>query len=162
MTDQTLDDGLDIVLDDLADLPQNAPFPAGAHHALMFLSKNAKKAGAYTAKFKYVGTLEFANPADAEARPTAEGGDGYVPPKENDEAVIFINTVKKDGTKNEFGQGQLKQLATPVAQMLGTSSVNEVIAATKNGIGVVIVTGVKPATAEYSAAMTISKISLLD
>lgn len=157
MTDQTLDDGLDIVLDDLADLPQNAPFPAGAHHALMFLYKNAKKAGAFSAKFKYVATLEFSNPADAEARE-----DGYVPPKENDEAMIFINTIKKDGTKNEFGQGQLKQLATPVAQMLGTGSVNEVIAATKNGIGVVIVTGVKPATAEYSAAMTISKISLLD
>lgn len=157
MTDQTLDNGLDIVLDDLADLPQNSPFPPGAHHAKMFLYKSDKKAGAYSAKFKYVATLEFANPADAEARE-----DGYVPPKENDESVVFINTIKKDGNPNTFGQGQLKQLAGPVGQMLGTGSVNEIVAATKNGIDVVMVTGIKPASGDYAASMTISKISLMD
>lgn len=156
MTDQTIND-LDETLDDLADLPQNAPFPPGVHHANMYIFKSKTKVGAYSVKFKYVATLEFANPADAEARE-----DGYVPPKEDDEAVIFINTRKKDGTKNEFGQGQLKQIAGPIGAILGSSSVNEIVEATKNGIGVAIVTGIKPAKDGYDAAMTLSKISLMD
>lgn len=157
MTDQTIDN-LDDTLDDLADLPQSSPFPPGAHHAKLFLIKNLKKAGAYTAKFKYVATLEFANPADAEENPET----GYKPPKENDEAIIFINTKKKTGEVNEYGQGQLKMFAKPIGDEIGSNSAAEVALSTKNGRDCIIVTAIKAASGEYAASMIVNKFSLMD
>lgn len=149
MTDATqMDDLLDETLDDLADLPTSAPFPSGAHLAVMTLERQKDKPTTVIAKFKYVSNMELVNPE-------------ATPPKAGDEAAIFIHTKKKDGAKNEFGQGQLKQLVMPISERTGVKSINELIELTKAGVEVAIVTGIKKAKEEgYQDAMTIVKIML--
>jgi hypothetical protein len=51
MSEINIDNLLDETLDDLADLPQVAPFPAGAHIAQMHVLPREKKPGAYLLKF---------------------------------------------------------------------------------------------------------------
>lgn len=144
---------LDEMLDDLADLPAQKNFPPGAHLATMTVTPNSKKAGAYTVKFKYKMTEEFANPADAESEEA---------PREGDEAVMFINTRNKEGQVNEFGQGQLKIILVPVAQANGLRSTLEACEATKNGVDVVIVSGIrKSKDPQYADQMTVSKLALV-
>lgn len=143
-------DILDSTLDDLADLPSNAAFPAGAHNATMFLSAPAPKAGKkqqVVAKFKYKDNIELANPTDAVPNP-------------DDECTIFISLYKKDGDKNEFGEGQVKQLLAPLKAAGLTGNTRELIEATKLGVDVMIVTGQR----DYNgtAQMTIVKIELAE
>lgn len=147
MTAQTTNDILDETLDDLADLPQSKPYVAGAHACKMFITRpDPKKQSSYLVKFKHVDTLELANPGD-EA------------PKPGDEAVMFIHTVKKDGQKNEFGQGQLKMILGPLSDAIGSRSISDCLGATKNGIDVVIVSGVKTQK-DYPDQMTLAKIEM--
>lgn len=147
--DQTVDSLLDETLDDLADLPSSKPFPAGAHQALMFITKpDPKKPSMYCVKFKHEAVLEMAS-ATAEA------------PKPGDEAVMFIHTKKKDGAVNEFGQGQLKMILSPLAERLGTTSIAALVEATKPGIQVGIVCAIKAAKDEYQEAMVLQKIQLV-
>lgn len=145
------DDILDSTLDDLADLPSNAAFPAGAHNATMFMSLPVPKAGKkqqVVAKFVYKSNIELANPTDAV-------------PNEKDECTVFISLYKKDGDKNEFGQGQVKQLIAPMKEAgLQLATTREYIEATKQGVDVMIVTG----TRDYNGTpqMTIVKIELAE
>jgi hypothetical protein len=149
MTDSTDDILVDEMLDDLADLPETAPFPPGAHTAKMFLMRQKDKPSTIIAKFKYVKEMELVNP-------------NAVAPKPDDEATIFIHTKKKDGTKNEFGQGQLKMLISPIAERIGAKGVNECLESTKDGVEVAIVTGLRKSKEEgYPDAMTIVKIMLV-
>jgi hypothetical protein len=139
---------VDEMLDDLADLPSSKPFPTGAHAAKMFLSRQKDKTSTIIAKFKHTAVMELTNATD-------------VAPNPGDEATIFIHTKKKDKTPNEFGQGQLKQLITPIAERIGAKSVNECLEATKDGIDVAIVTGIKKGTDGNPDQMTIAKIMLV-
>lgn len=148
MTD--MNDILDSTLDDLADLPSNAAFPAGCHIATMFLSAPVPKAGKrqqVVAKFKYKSTDELANATDTL-------------PNEGDESTVFISLFKKDGDKNEFGQGQVKQLLEPLKAAGLEGTTRELIEATKPGVDVRIVTGQR----DYNgvAQMTIAKIEIAD
>ncbi len=106
-----------------------------------------KKPSSYLVKFKHVDTLELSDP-------------GATPPNPDDEAVMFIHTKKKDGEKNEFGQGQLKMILAPVAAAISSTSITDCLEATKGGLDVVIVSGVKTQK-DYPDQMTLSKISLL-
>jgi hypothetical protein len=148
-TDQ-LDDILDETLDDLADLPSSKPFPAGAHAVKFFLTRpDAKKPKTYLAKFKYVDAIELSNPTDE-------------PAKADDEAVMFIHTVKKDGTPNEFGQGQLKQMLQPFVEIVGSNKLSDMLAHLKNGVDAAIVSGVKKGNKEYpNDQMTLTEIKPL-
>jgi hypothetical protein len=148
MTDTN--DILDGTIDDLADLPSNAAFPAGCHLATMFLSAPKPKPGKkqqVVAKFVYKSTEEMAD-ATSEA------------PNPGDESTMFISLFKKDGDKNEYGEGQLKQLLAPLVDAGLTGSKRELIDATKPGVDVRIVTG----TRDYNgvAQMTLAKIELVD
>ena len=107
-----LDSLLDATLDDLADLPSFSPFPVGVHRVLATMETEeitAKmKKPCVELSFKYVECLEMADPAEA-------------PPKDGD----TCNTMFM--LDNEFGQGNLKKCATPIAKALGTSSIRDTI-----------------------------------
>lgn len=143
--DDLLDDDL---LDDLADLPTIAPFPSGAHLCTLVLKRNPDKdkKKSYVAEFTYKSVMELVS-ADA------------TPPKEGDKCAVFLHTLKKDGTKNEFGEGQLKMILTPLAERLQEKSISKLIDATASGIEVAIVSGVKKQK-DYPDQMTLSKIML--
>ena len=145
--DQTLDQ-LDETLDDLADLPQQAPWPAGAYEATVQITRMPKKQGSFVINLTCVQPIELSDPA---AEPPAEG----------DKSVVFIHTMKKDGTKNEFGQGQLKNILTPIANALNTRSVSEVLEATKDGIPAIVVVKIRKSKDEqYDDAQEIVKLEL--
>ncbi len=149
MSDQ-MDQMLDETLDDLADLPQSAPFATGAHVADMFISRDKKKPstledplGAF-GEFVYKRLLELSNPTDTPNNP-------------GDESVVWLHTKKKDGAVNEIGQGQLKMLLQPLSEKLNIRSVNDLLEATKPGIEVVIVTGVRKQDG-YADSMSVNKL----
>jgi hypothetical protein len=155
MTDQTLDntgmdDLLDATLDDLADLPENKPFPVGAHQAKMLLSfpkiepgKPAKSM--VICKFLYTAPLELANSTDT-------------PPNAGDESTLFFNLKKKDGTANTYGQGQLKMCLQVLNQMGIQGATNrETIEMAKAGVDVAIVTGLQ--VYQGNSNMTLVKIA---
>lgn len=147
--EETLDQ-LDETLDDLADMPSNAPWPAGAHLAKTTVKRNAKKPGSYIVEMTHQAVIELTNPnQDPEALP-----------KEGDKSVVFITTKTKDGKVNEFGQGQLKLVLAPVGAMLGTNSISEILEAYKAGIETIVVVGIKPAKDNYEEGQTIKKLEL--
>lgn len=133
--DETLD-MLDETLDDLADMPSTQPFAAGAHLVSLKVKRIPKKVGGYIAEMTFKEVVELSNPNGAE-------------PAEGDKSTMFISTKKKDGTVNEFGQGQLKLFLKPIGALLETSSVNEILEATKDGIDVIVVVGVRKGTDQY-------------
>lgn len=83
--------------------------------------------------------------------------------KPNDNFTIWIHTLKKDGTKNEFGEGQFKAIAKPLATALGISSVRELIETTsKAGVECMVVTKIqKSRDPKYQDSMKIDKIEVL-
>lgn len=122
-----LDTLLDATLDDLADLPSFTPFAAGAHRVLATLETediSAKmKKPCVELSFKYLECMELADPNDAT-------------PKEGDTSnTMFM-------LDNEFGQGNLKKCATPLAASLGTSSIRDTIEQT-NEIECIILTSLR-------------------
>jgi hypothetical protein len=148
-SDETMD-MLDETLDDLADMPETKPFPAGAHLASVKIKRNPKKTGAYVVEMVHTATVELSNPSDTE-------------PKEGDKSTMFISTKKKDGTVNEFGQGQLKMFLKPIAAMLGTGSINECLAATKDGISMIVVCGIRKSKDDnYDDQQSVSKVELAE
>lgn len=145
--DETID-MLDETLDDLADLPSNQPFAPGAYQVKLKVRRNPKKAGSYVVEMIHAATVELASPDSVE-------------PKEGDKSTVFISTKKKDGTVNEFGQGQLKIVLKPIGAMLGTSSINEILEATKDGVDAVVVVGVRKSKDEqYDDQQDIKSVSL--
>jgi hypothetical protein len=147
--DETMD-MLDETLDDLADMPETKPFPAGAHLADVKIKRNPKKPGAYVVEMIHKATVELGNPSDTE-------------PKEGDKSTLFITTKKKDGTVNEIGQGQIKMFLKPIAAMLGSNSINDCIAATKDGISMIIVCGVRKGNDQYpDDQQSVSKVELAE
>jgi hypothetical protein len=129
-------DMLDETLDDLADMPSTSPFPAGAHLVSLKAKRNSKKPGSYIAEMTFKAVVELGDPSAAE-------------PVVGDKSTMFISTKKKDGTANDFGQGQLKLFLKPIGAMLGTSSVTECLEATYDGIDMIVVVGVKKGTDQY-------------
>lgn len=150
MTDQTID-LLDATLDDLEDMPSNAPFPPGAHSASMVLSTPKVVPGKPTksmviAKFTYKATLEAADPAAPLPNP-------------GDECTIFMSMKTKEGQPNSFGQGTLKMILGALAEGGVRGDTNrETIAMTSKGVDVVIVTGIN--TYNGNDSMTLVKIAM--
>lgn len=155
MSDQ-MDDLLDETLDDLADLPSVAPFAAGAHKVQVFVTrmKDSKdktkiRPGAYSVRFEYKEVLELADPA---ATPNNPG----------DQSFLRIYTKKKEGGRNELGEGQLKMILLPIGERLGTSSVNAILEAiAKEGVEAGIISGVKKQEGGYPDQMVLQKFELI-
>lgn len=121
---------LDETLDDLADAPSQALWPAGAYAASIRITRSEKKVGSYVVGLECQQPIELSNPNDTEPAP-------------GDRTVAFIHTRKKDGSANEIGQGQLKNVLKPIAAAMETNSISEVLEATKDGLDVIVVVKVR-------------------
>lgn len=130
--DDTLD-SLDDTLDDLADLPSTKPFVPGAYLVSMTVKRQPKKPSSFIAEFVHKETVELTNPNTPEEELSKEG----------DKTTIFITTKKTDGTPNEFGQGQIKQLLAPLGELYNTRSISEILEANKGGADVHVVFGIQ-------------------
>lgn len=147
MNDETLDI-LDETLDDLADLPSQELWPAGAYAASMKVSRMKDKAGAYVVNLTMQQVVELSAPSDDE-------------PAEGDQTAAFIYTRKKDGTVNEIGQGQLKTVLNPLSAALDTRNIGEILEATKDGVDVIAVVKIrKSRDPNYNDSQDIVKIEL--
>lgn len=147
MNDETLDI-LDETLDDLADLPEQALWPAGAYAATLRFSRLKDRVGAYVINLDMQQVIELSNPTSEE-------------PAEGDQTAQFIYTRKKDGTANPFGQGQLKKILSPIAAALGTNRIDDIIEETKNGIDVIVVVKIKKSkNSDYDDSQEIVKLEM--
>ncbi len=147
MNDEILDI-LDETLDDLADLPSQELWPAGAYAASMKVSRMKDKVGAYVVNLTMQQVVELSAPSDDE-------------PAEGDQTAAFIYTRKKDGTANEIGQGQFKTILSPLAAALDTRNIGEILEATKDGVDVIAVVKVrKSRDPNYNDSQEIVKIEL--
>ena len=110
-----LDALLDGTLDDLADIPEFKPFPAGTHLCTMTLVQKeiAKKPG-FELGLKSIETKELANPQ--EDIPLTEG------------STTNIGFM----LDNEFGQGGLKMVLAAAAAKFGKKSNRELIEECQN------------------------------
>lgn len=117
---------LDGTLDDLKDLPEFKPFPAGTHIVtLKIVDKTAKKDmvnnhPGFEIKMKHVETLELAKEGDVAPEAGAET------------SVLYL-------LDNEIGQGSFKKLLASAAAHFGPKTNRELIA-DLNGATVAVVT----------------------
>lgn len=119
-----VDDLLDVTLDDLEDLPEFKPFPAGAHRALAsFEQKEINGKTAVELTLKLLETIEQSDPQEEASKP----GDSC--------STAFM-------LDNEYGRGNLKKCATPFGAALGFSSIREIIEGVKE-VECVVVTSVR-------------------
>lgn len=119
-----IDSLLDQNLDDIADLPEFKPFPAGAHRATVaFESKAIGEHPALVMKLTAIETVELADPAGT---PTAAG---------DTTDVSFM-------LDNEFGLGKMKEVMKPLSAHFATVKVSETTAAAQ-GAEVLVVTKVR-------------------
>lgn len=119
-----LDNLLDLTLDDLADLPEFKPFSAGVHQVLATMdTKEVGGKPCVELSFKLIETAEKANPQD----PDSNAGDTA--------STLFM-------LDNEFGLGNLKNCATPIAVALGCSSIRDVVEQCKD-VECLIVTSIR-------------------
>lgn len=122
-----LDSILDSTLDDLADMPEFKPFPAGAHRATIKLEvKAVNDIPSLDIKLEGIESVELSNPEDQ-------------PIKQGDSTNQLLMLKTKDGKKNEFSEGKMKELLKPLAAHFGTTTNRETIEAA-NGAEVLVVT----------------------
>jgi hypothetical protein len=135
-----LDSLLDATLDDLADLPEFAPYPAGAHKVTIELeSKEVNKHPSIELKLKAIETLELADPTNSQ--PLAAGAES---------GVLFM-------LDNEFAQGNMKKVLRPLQEHLGVSSLRDIITQSK-GMEVTVVTNVRWNKDKTQAYTNVTKI----
>lgn len=101
---------LDANLDDLADLPEFANFPAGVHRCTVdILQKTINNKPAMEVKLTAIETVEL---SFAETDKPVNAG-------QTSSSAYFLD--------NEFGQGAFKKLVAPLASALGVSSIRDLI-----------------------------------
>ena len=120
-----IDDLLDITLDDLEDLPEFKPYPAGVHKVLLSMEKKeVNKHPCVEISLKLIETLELAEPTKDEA------------PKAGATSSVLCMM------DNEFGRGNFKLIAIPIGQALSISKAADVVEAAKD-IECLVVTTIK-------------------
>ena len=104
-----IDSLLDGTLDDLADVPEFKPFPAGAHKVVLGITQKViNNHPAFEVSMKAVETLELANSDDT---PLAAGATT---------SVAYM-------MDNELGQGNFKRVLKALAAHFGAKSNRELI-----------------------------------
>lgn len=122
----SIDDLLDMELDDLADIPEFKPFPAGAHICtISWAFKTVSDQVCPEITLKAVRTEELTNPGASET-------EGDQPLVAGSTTSLIFMLKNKDGTKNELGEGKMKELLKPLAAHLGTSKSRETMDAAKD------------------------------
>lgn len=129
-----IDSILDMTLEDLADAPSMEIFPVGAHKCTLTNKIDEKK-------LQVQFTLTYIEPLEL-TDPTA------VPPAAGDKNFIFINLKKKDGSANEIGQGELKEIMKVLAGSFEGNSTKEILEASQ-GVEVGVVTKIKKGNEAY-------------
>jgi hypothetical protein len=110
MSNDNFDSILDANLDDLADLPEFANFPAGVHRCTVSMQqKTINSKPAIEVTLTAIETVELSKPE--EDKPVSAG--------QVSSAAYFMD--------NEFGQGAFKKLVAPLAGHLGVTSLREII-----------------------------------
>lgn len=143
MSETSVNNLLDMQLDDLSDMPEFAVFPDGAHKVTIKLEKKeVNKKQAIELLMTLVETVELVNPAeDAPLAPGAET------------SVLFM-------LENEFGQGSLKAFLKPLGEATGITNVGQLIESV-NGLEVVVVTNKrwnKDKTQAYTSIKSVSVV----
>ena len=107
---QDFDSLLDANLDDLADLPEFADFPAGVHRCTVSITKkDINNKPMMEVKLTGIETVELAKPE--EDKPISAG---------QTSSSLYDLT-------NEFAQGAFKNLIKPLAGALGVTSIREIV-----------------------------------
>ena len=123
MSDFNIDSILDGTLDDLADLPEFKPFPAGTHRAVMTMEqKVVNKHPCIEVKLKALETVEL--PSGSEEEPASVGQEA---------TVLYM-------LDNELGQGKFKKLLKQLAETYGTDKTNREIMEESQKAEVLVVT----------------------
>ena len=130
----SLENILDATLDDLADAPSTKLFPNGAHKVSLEFTVDLKKQSVYMAMV-YVEKIELADPT-------------AVAPEVGDKNMIFMNLVKKDGSKNEYAQGQLKEMMKVIQPIFMGTNIADTLAKAK-GVEVIVSTKIRVGKGEY-------------
>lgn len=119
-----VDDLLDGTLDDLADMPEFVVPHAGSYIAdiVAFERKEINEKVGVELKLRFKELLEAADPSEVEESPQTM-------PIEASTMFFFYND---DGTKNELGQGQFKNIVAAMKEAVGGSTNSEVMA---NSVG---------------------------
>lgn len=140
-----LDQLLDADLDDLADLPEFASFPAGCHKSTLEVQiKDISGKKMIEVKLTGIETVELVKPE--EDKPISAG--------QVSSALFDLS--------NEFAQGAFKKLMQPIKEHLGVSSLRDVIEQSK-GLEVEAVTSfrkgkAKPGETEIPMYFEIKKL----
>lgn len=131
MTEQTLntindiESLLDANLDDLADMPEFKPFPVGGHKVtIQWDYSELKEKKIIKLSATYIEPVEIA--------------DGATPPAAGDKTTVTFFLRKKDGTVNEFGEGQWKAMLEGLSERF-PGSAREIMDAS-NGAEVLLIT----------------------
>lgn len=125
-TEFSLDSILDGTLDDLADLPEFRPFPAGSHKVTLKLgTKTINKHPSIEVKMTAIETLEL--PAGSSEEPLQKGAET---------SVLYV-------LDNEIGQGKFKNLMAVAAERFGPKTNRELVADLQ-GCECAVVTSLRP------------------
>lgn len=109
-----MDNLLDSTLDDLEDLPEFKPFPAGAHNVkASFSEKDINGNPAVELELTLIETVELSDPQDE-----------MMAPGTSCSTAFFLN--------NEFGRGNLKKCAVPFGAALGFGTIREIVDGVKD------------------------------
>jgi len=112
MTDMNIDSLLDSSIDDLADLPEFAVYPAGVHRVIIsFAEKVVNNHPSVEMGMKCVETIELSDPTKDEP---------LVPGTES--SVLYM-------LDNEFSQGKFKKIMQVLAASCGTASIRDTMEA---------------------------------
>lgn len=110
-----MDSLLDGTLDDLADMPEFKPYPAGTHDAVMTIEqKMINNRPSFIVHLKAVETVELANPQEDT-------------PLEKDASTDVSYMMD-----NEMGQGGFKELLKAAAEKFGSKNNRDLIADMQN------------------------------
>lgn len=127
---QSIDSILDSTLDDLADMPEFKPFPAGAHRCTFdWEAKTINGKPSVELKLVAIETVESSDPQGAVVN-------------EGQTTNILLMLRNNDGSKNEIAEGQLKMVCTALKDTFPGNTNGEILTAAK-GAEVLVVTKVR-------------------
>jgi hypothetical protein len=141
-----LDALLDGTLDDLEDIPEFRPFPAGAHRCIFsWEQKTVNNHPSIEVKLTAKETVELAKPADdAENKPLVGGETG---------SVLYM-------MDNPLGQGKFKEILKALAAHFGSKTTRELLA-DASGAEVLAVTGLRENKEKTKKYMDIVQIQVV-
>jgi hypothetical protein len=132
----SMDDLLDGTLDDLADVPEFKPFPAGAHKVRIFFdaTKKINDMPAIEVKLVHVETVELNDPEDTMPAPGDSTNVIYILKKKDDKGNVV---------RNELAEGQFKELLKSLAPGFPEATTNRAIMEAANGFEVLAATSIR-------------------